>query len=812
MRRLHEIGWSMFAVGLVACGGSPPKPATAARGAGSAAEHEHAAAETPRARRTTDGAADWTALPTPEVTESMQVIQSRVSKSLATLHNAWLTKLPDDPGAQRRAVASAIGPAIGLLHATWGPLRKSRPELEDFQRGVDERARALALPVVPIDVALGWLLVEAITADLVAHKDEKWPRRTLALLRFVTSSEDLYQAAFDILGPSWVRSEDGSGRSSPWALQSKAVSSLWSTWADAPAEPAIDKVDGVEAYVQGRPGVTALASFGAGDAGGSFGGNGRLEASEIVMLELKLERSGRVGTLISESLQPASVPDCMAVIDEEVELPEVREAELATVRIPVLVSGRCSARETLKLAVKSSHGDATAIDVTLSPRPDSLVRAELRRDADLPGSSEEHDASGGLLMGRALELLPAVSGPASATAAYVRMQLAWSADAALVNFRAPKFETTHLERDLFVADDDADLVSVPEKAFAAARSGRDKTSAFAAHPETLWLRLGATYDFAGGPTVTLVTSEKARGASRGTVKPIKPATAPTQTLGRTALWLRERLPSGVDSEKVLSDAVDAGDATVAPVLQLFGEAAWVAPSAEAASGALVTLLEADAISSAEARTLLEHFEISAEAASKLIASIVSKAKRPTATASLLVAHVDAKANESRSGVPADATSDDLSRGAATRVALSSNPAQSLAKALSASLSPRQVTLDTPSRKLARALIVAAAVVKSGKLSHPRRELAQLDVLKLDPLADYEKIRRIAQTAALLDALRLEALPDSVTGDALANLVDAKRTAKAGAAPPGAPAAAYQVVRYLPLPVSNKAAPPKSFGF
>ena len=441
MRTTRILG--ALSVGLVACVPPPvppPRPVAAPVAA--------------PAKDPGPGAERWTKFPATRGATSMQDVYAATSASLAEVASWWQAACPPDEDTRRVKIAEALAPLAGVLFDTWTALVRDRREIASLEQALALQTKETHVPNVGGDVALAWLLAEGLVPKLCTMPPADLGAWVLDALRFATSSEDVYAAAFEALGSTWT-AVPVDGASSPWALQSAAAAVVAARVAvETPPPGADDKLAGVSVSVVGMPGVATLAAARALDAGGPFAGNGRLEGGELISLALDLRRTDGGGTLISESVVTDKLPPCIVVPWKEIELPEVAGENLAAVRLPpILVTERCGRLAQLGLTIRSSSGASTALTLQLQSALEPSLKVELRRDADLPGSSVEHDASGGLAPGHPIELLPVLEAPGEARATLLGMRLAVESDASLTTFRAPRFKTMRLTKDGFVGDD-----------------------------------------------------------------------------------------------------------------------------------------------------------------------------------------------------------------------------------------------------------------------------------------------------------------------------------------------------------------------
>jgi hypothetical protein len=760
----------------------------------------------------------WADLAAADKGAPLQSIYVGVSTGLRKLGDTWRTSTRPDAKIQRLKVGAELGPLVGLLEETWEKVRKTHPEVGAFEEALAKRARAAGLPEATVPVTFGWLLVEDMVkrlegadgSDASQASIRDW---TLHAIRWSTSSEELYTAAFEVLGPAWTPTKPVPA-AGPWSVQGAAAGELAERLAvvSRPLGPN-EAVSDVQLVTEGRPGYVALAGFRATDTGGAHAaGNAQVDGSEILELELAFERPGGAGSMISESLVTTTIPPCVVVPKAEIELPEVAKYGVAKVQTEVLVSGRCERDVKVGFEARSSYGDATALSLNVVQRGDVAVQLDLKRDSDLPGWSVAHKATEFLRPGKAIELLPTFTGPARSEARLRRMWFAWEPDSGLATAKFPRFRTATAASSGYTLDDDIDFALVDDKRLTAGIDMRDRNAALAADESALWI--GAEFSFQPDapppppPPPTRALFGKSAPNVQTTLAP-----PPSARLGVAEAWIGERLPAGADFDKVVAHVKSKSEAAVKAAQKLFGEASLFDPDAEAATLAFVALLSDDLLSDVEVRTLLDKFDVPPKVAAEIAGKLMGdNLKAPNAVAALM-AHVDARA-AARAGAVATTKApleDDQARGIGARVAQARTPAKELEQAFEKAMGTKTSTpLDGTARKLARALLVAQVAVNGLSRDEARRVLAQLDLTTLDPLQAPSLVQRAVTIGLLLQVLELERAPDPIMTQALIDYVRsvvpvvAKQAGKSSDRKnpqgEGLPTGAVRVRRWVRLPI------------
>ncbi len=728
---VSALAMSLPLVGCVRPSGSTPAN-TASRRDEIEAPQPSAAPEPASKRDGTDGDTSsraepdsdvWSRLPGEAPTGPLQAVFEQVAETLWRFSNEWSAAKGNvpPPDRQRQQVARALAPVIGLLRETWTGATDERPELAELEKALLARARHTRMPAVDGATTLGWFLVESAmdaTGSKVRGDYAAW---TLNALRWATSTEELYTTAFDALSPKFATVPDMVPRAGPWRYQPSAVAAVTKALKGVTREAAagLDAnppdgtgVFGVRVAQDGRAGHVSLTRATALDLGSAYGaGNAQLDGSEVVRLALEFQRTGAAGTLFSESLVPVALPDCAVFVEPEAVFPEVPKYGVAVVGITVLSSGRCLGEQQLRLAARSSNGEATELVVTLTPRGEPRVGLSLRKDGDLPGSSVAHDSTRGLVPGATLELLPTLSGPSSSELALRKLTLAFAGDEAIATLNAPRLGSTRAAGG-FVLDDDADLRIAPKKEVRAVIARRDPGTLFGSDPRGLWL-----------------TSELL--AQRARI--VEPAAAARDEKAES--WLGEHLPADVDLDTLLRKvAADAGE-SVSSVRTAFGDVDFLDPTVTITRDAFTRLLEKDLLREPELlNALLDRFELPTTVLAKFVASQVEKRGASSPAVPIVLAHLDARAQG-----PAPET-------------------------------PEAAKVPTADRKLARNLVIAEVATSELEPEVARRVLDELGFLKLKIPEGLNAVHRAVTVGLLVHAFKLEQAPDAELAAALTEFV------------------------------------------
>lgn len=227
--------------------------------------------------------------------------------------------------------------------------------------------------------------------------------------------------------------------------------------------------------------------------------NGVLNPGELVSLLLSVKPALAGTWLVSESIVPERIPDCMVVPWKELEAPE----GASEIRIPLpalLVSTRCRSNESLVLKLLSSQSSQTqSITVALNAKSvgASGKIGRMLIDADMPGFSAVASVEGGVGPDMSLELTPTfeLSGATSATISGPFQE------SGFFNTLKPLEEGTPLVpyRDGLVRSvDDIDVTTVAKDRFKPASRSRC-VSPLTCDPAILWLGFDVVTDSDGVP-------------------------------------------------------------------------------------------------------------------------------------------------------------------------------------------------------------------------------------------------------------------------------------------------------------------------
>ena len=782
----------LIGVAHVACASGQPRPSPAPR---------------PAVQKSAPPAApviEWSTLPLDVQTGelALQTIFEQTSAAMATLgaeNRNWDSER--DAFALRKTVAELLGPTLSLLRETWFQTRSAHPELipfetahlrrsEQLQEAARRRGERTALPAAPGHVALGGLLVELLAQAVAADRKSPdgvpdslavnaWRDRTLEVLRWATTREAMYASAFDILGAPWVGSSSTKG---PWAAQVEALKRLPTHLASEGGKSGLMMVEGARLGLEGAPGHVMLKAADISDRGlPGMGGNGVLDAGEILELTMRFMRTAGVGPLFGESVVPTVIPPCVVVTSPEIVLDEAESGEEATANAKVLISGRCSREVRIGYAAQSTHGATTNVTLVAAPMAAGPITTAFILDADLPGHSVPGDVSIGLRAGQRVEMTPTLAGTNGYDGVELRSLLhAEPRDKGYVSFGPLRTGVFSPKGAVLTLEDDLDLTVARENSLRVRRDNAVRTSdnltPFGADLGGLWFALDVSMKRAGRA-----------------LPPGSPASL--NASGRKARdWISARV-AAESIDQMIIGLTSAVDTVVARVEALYCDPDWLNPSPAGVLAAMKILMSLDLLTEPEVTALLQRFDVPADVAASIACSLMSGRRDPSfihPTIAALVDHLDARATGTR---PRSATEDEA-RGVGGRVAMTpAGAAQALEQAVVRSLDGGGARgWDTPARRLARNVLVAGriaaelagqqgaidAMVRTVSGEQPRVRafpdpllravISQLGLLTLDIRRIPNDLRQILAGHVVTKVLRLERQPDLAVLASLSQLL------------------------------------------
>jgi len=287
------------------------------------------------------------------------------------------------------AIQTNLGWLAPVLSETWTQRVKTAPELELLGQAVvqHQTPAAFGFSVTPTD-ALAWLAALSPPDDYCsatgdsarAFAASQW---ALKLLMWSTSEQSVYATAFAAFGQPWTRPTPGD-TSIPWTRQSGAIQAVTANLGK------FGRIYRVRAAGSPDGAMHFSMSYGFDDLNTDGTAPTLLSAEALLdAVPMALQAKDATRWLISESVIPLRIPDCMVFMGAEQVLPEVKPGKTAHFTLSGLgVSDRCGALETVQFEVISSaYAGKPTVTMWFEPLDSAATLDGYKVDTDVPGHS-----------------------------------------------------------------------------------------------------------------------------------------------------------------------------------------------------------------------------------------------------------------------------------------------------------------------------------------------------------------------------------------------------------------------------------------